>query len=111
MSQPTLGALELTILLAVVRLEGEAYGLAIRTDVSARTGHDYSVGAIYTTLDRLEQKGLVSSWTTAPIPTRGGRSRRQFKVTAVGTRAIRQAERVAKSVWAGVGRSLNPESA
>src|SRR5262245_12577925 len=109
MPSPTLGALELTILLAVARLGDDAYGLAIRRDVSARTGRDYSVGAVYTTLERLEAKGLVTSRTTAPTPVRGGRSRRHFQTTAAGGRAIRQAERVAKSVWAGVGSTLNPK--
>ena len=111
MASPTLGALELTILLAVARLGEEAYGLAVRRDVAARLDRDYSVGAIYTTLERLEAKGFVTSRTTAPLPTRGGRSRRQFRVTAAGSRAIRQAERVARSVWAGVGSTPNPEPA
>ncbi len=111
MSSPTLGALELTILLAVARLGDEAYGLAVRRDVSARTGRDYSVGAIYTTLERLETKGFVVTRMTEPLPTRGGRSRRQFTVTAAGHRAIRRAEQVARSVWAGVRSPLNPEPA
>src|SRR5688500_13779343 len=111
MPSPPLGTLELTILLAVARLGNDAYGLAVRRDVSARTGRDYSVGAVYTTLERLETKGFVTSRSTAPLPTRGGRSRRQFRVTAAGQRAIRQAESVARSVWAGVGRSPNPEPA
>jgi len=102
----TLGALELTILLAVARLADDAYGLGIRRDVSSRAGRDYSVGAIYTTLERLEAKGFVTSRTTGPTPTRGGRSRRQFKITAAGARAIRQAERVATALWAGVGRPI-----
>ncbi len=111
MPPPTLGALELTILLAVARLGDQAYGLAVRRDVSARLARDYSVGAIYTTLERLETKGFVVSRRTEPLPTRGGRSRRQFRVSAAGQRAIRQAERVTISVWAGVGSSLNPEPA
>ena len=111
MPPPTRGPLELTILLAIVRLGDEAYGLGIRHDVSARTRRDYSVGAIYTTLQRLEEKGLVSSRTTEPLPVRGGRSRRQFKVTAAGQRAIRDAQRVAASVWAGVNSPIKPEPA
>lgn len=110
MSTNSIGNLELTILLAVARLGAEAYGLALRKDVSSRLGRDYSVGAIYTTLQRLENKGFVTSWMTEPLPVRGGRSRRQFEVTAAGKRAIREAERVANSVWAGVG-SLNPRRA
>jgi PadR family transcriptional regulator, regulatory protein PadR len=98
-----LGTLELTILLAVARLGDEAYGLGIRHDVSARTNRDHSVGAVYTTLQRLETKGLVTSHTTEPLPVRGGRSRRQFRVTAAGHRALRNAQRLAASVWAGIG--------
>ena len=106
-----LGPLEITVLLAVARLGQEAYGLPVRRDVSTRTGHDYSVGAIYTTLERLETKGLVVSRRTAPLPTRGGRARKQFEVTAAGHHAIHAAERVARLVWGRVGNPLNPEPA
>lgn len=111
MAQPTIGALELTILLAVARLGDDAYGLAVRRDVSARTRRDHSVGAVYTTLERLQDKGFVSSRMGEPIAVRGGRARRQFKVTAAGHRAIRDAERVATSVWAGIATPINPEPA
>lgn len=111
MMPPSLGPLELTILLAVARIGDGAHGLAIRRDVSARTKHDYSVGAVYTTLQRLETKGFVSSRTTDPLPVRGGRSRREFKLTASGRRALRQAERVAASVWAGIATTMSPEPA
>jgi len=110
MPRPSVDALELTILLAVARLGDDPHGLAIRRDVSARTRHDYSVGAVYTTLQRLEEKGFVSSRTTDPLPVRGGRARRQFKVTAAGRRAMRDAEGVAASVWAGL-RTIDPEPA
>ena len=106
MTASTLGTLELTILLAVARLGPDAYGLAVRRDIAARTGRDYSVGAIYTTLERLEAKQLVASRTTDPTPTRGGRSRRQFKVTSAGHRAIRRAEHSARALWADF--SLEP---
>jgi PadR family transcriptional regulator PadR len=111
MSVPSVGKLELTVLLAVARLGDEAYGLAVRQDVSDRTRHDYSVGAVYTTLQRLEDKGFVSSRASAPLPVRGGRSRRQFKLTASGQRVLREAQRVAASVWAGVGTTIRPETA
>ena len=94
-STPGLGKLELAVLIAVATLGDEAYGLGIRHDVSVRRKHDYSVGAIYTTLGYLERKGLVKSWTTEPLPVRGGRSRRQYKVTAHGQRALREARRLA----------------
>jgi len=111
MTPPPLGTLELTVLLAVGRLGDDAYGLAVRRDVSDRTRHDYSVGAIYTTLQRLEDKGFVSSRTTEPLPVRGGRSRRQFRITAAGNRAIRDARRLAASVWDDAGITLRPEPA
>ena len=109
MRSRTLGTLELNVLLAVARLASDAYGLAIRRDVSVRLHHDYSVGAIYTTLERLTAKGLVSARTTEPTPRRGGRSRRQFTVTAAGREAIRHAQQLAASAWSGVGPFIAPE--
>ncbi len=90
-STPGLGKLELAVLMAVARLGDEAYGLGIRHHVSVRRKHDYSVGAIYTTLGQLERKGLVKSWTTEPLAIRGGRSRRQYEVSAQGHRVLREA--------------------
>ena len=111
MRDAPLGPLELTVLLAVARLGDESYGLAIRRDLAERTGRDYSVGAIYTTLQRLEEKGLVASRMTEPLPVRGGRARREFSLTGLGERALREARRVAASVWAGVGPTIDPEPA
>lgn len=108
MPTATLGALELTTLLTVARLKDDAYGLAIRRDLAARTGRDYSVGALYTTLQRLEDKGLLTSRHSEPLPVRGGRSRRIFKLTGAGARALREAERHATSMWAGFGKPLRP---
>jgi DNA-binding PadR family transcriptional regulator len=105
----TLGTLELAALLAVARLGDGAYGLAVRHDLSERAGRDYSVGAIYTTLQRLEDKGFLTSRASDPLPVRGGRSRRHFSLTGAGARAIRDAERKAVSLWAGVGTRIRPE--
>lgn len=91
---PGLGKLELAVLMAVAALGEEAYGLAIRREVSTRRKHDYSVGAIYTTLGQLERKGVVTSWTTEPLPVRGGRSRRQYEVSAHGQRVLREARQL-----------------
>jgi DNA-binding PadR family transcriptional regulator len=99
MKKLRLGSLELTVLNSVARLGEDAYGLGVRRDVSALLGHDYSVGAIYTTLARLEEQGLVRSSTTAPLPVRGGRSRRQFRLSAAGRQALREAERLAVRMW------------
>lgn len=111
MASPTLGTLELAALLAVVRLSDDAYGLAVRRDLAARTGRDCSVGAVYTTLQRLEDKGLLTSHATDPLPVRGGRSRRRFTLTGAGARALHDAERHAASIWAGVGTIMRPKPA
>jgi PadR family transcriptional regulator PadR len=95
MKKHRFGSLELTVLNAVARLGEEAYGLGVRRDVSEILGHNYSVGAIYTTLARLEEQGLLSSSTTAPLPVRGGRSRRQFRLSPAGREALREGERLA----------------
>lgn len=97
------GSLELATLLAVSRLGDGAYGAAVRRDLRERTGRDHSVGAVYTTLQRLEDKGLLASRASAPLPVRGGRSRRHFRLTGAGARAIRDAQRATMAMWVGVG--------
>ena len=111
MHAASIGTLELAALLAVARLRENAYGLAIRRDLAQRTGRDYSVGAVYTTLQRLEDKGLLTSRLSDPLPIRGGRSRRHFTLTRAGARALREAERHAASIWAGIGKTLRPRLA
>jgi PadR family transcriptional regulator, regulatory protein PadR len=111
MSRPTLGTLELSALLAVVRLGDDAYGLAVRQDLAERTGRELSVGAVYTTLQRLEDKGFLRSRASAPLPVRGGRSRRHYALTGAGARAIRDAERHAASIWEGVASRVRPKPA
>jgi len=96
---PGLGKLELAVLMSTARLGDEAYGLRIRREVSALHQHDCSVGAIYTTLSRLEAKGLVDSWMTDPLPVRGGRSRRQYRITSLGESAVREAAKLAARLW------------
>jgi PadR family transcriptional regulator PadR len=107
----SVGSLELAALLTVARLGDGAYGLAVRHDLSERAGRDYSVGAIYTTLQRLEDKGLLASRASEPLPVRGGRSRRHFRLTGAGARAIRDAERQSESMWAGVGTRMRTKPA
>lgn len=87
----SIGELETLILLAVLRLEGEAYGVSIRDEIAARTGRCLSRGAIYTALRRLERKGLVASVMGEPSPERGGRAKRFFGATEEGIEAVRRA--------------------
>jgi PadR family transcriptional regulator PadR len=111
MTQSSLGSLELAVILAVVRLGDDAYGLAVRRDLAERTGRDHAAGAVHTTLQRLEDKGFLRSHTSEPLPIRGGRSRRHFTLTGAGARALREAERHAASIWAGIGKPLRPRLA
>jgi DNA-binding PadR family transcriptional regulator len=88
---PVLGDFEQLVLLGVLRLGEDAYGAAIRQEIHARSGRDVSINAVYTTLDRLETKGLVRSWTGDPTPQRGGRRRKFYALRPVGLAALRQA--------------------
>ena len=87
-----LGEFEQLILLAILRLGDQAYGVTIRTEISVRAGRTVAPGALYTALDRLEEKGLVRSRMGEPTPQRGGRAKRYFTVTASGAKAIARAQ-------------------
>jgi PadR family transcriptional regulator PadR len=82
-----LGRFEEIVLLALVRLR-ETYGVPIRREIAERTGRDVSFGAVYTTLERLERKGYVSSRVGEPTPERGGRAKRYFRIEARGIGAL-----------------------
>jgi DNA-binding PadR family transcriptional regulator len=91
MPRHNLGELEQLVLLTVMRLGDHAYGAGIRAEVFARTGRSITPGAIYPTLDRLEQRGLVTSHWGEPTGERGGRARRHFALTRSGVAEIRRA--------------------
>ena len=108
MADSSVAPLEAAVLLAVARLGDDAYGAAVRRDVSERRGHDYAVGAIHTALQRLEDKGLLASWTGEPLPVRGGRARRYFRLTAAGAAALGRAREAAQRLWQLPGLGLEP---
>jgi len=85
-----LGEFEYLLLAAAVRLGEDAYGATIRADIEDATGRHCSIGALYTTLDRLEAKGYIKTWMGDPTPERGGRPKRMVRVTATGQRAARE---------------------
>jgi PadR family transcriptional regulator, regulatory protein PadR len=89
-----LGRFEHLLLLAVLRLGDEAYGMTIRRELAAHTGRDVAVGAIYTALSRLEARGLVSSKLGEPTPERGGKAKRFYRVLPAGRRAVEKAQAV-----------------
>jgi len=84
-----LGELELLVLSAVSLLEDDAYGVTIRREIDRRTGREAPMGVIYSALARLQQKGYVAFSLSDPLPIRGGRARKNVRLTAAGTRALR----------------------
>jgi len=97
-----LGEFEQIVLLAILRLGEDAYGVAIRDEIAKRTGRSTAPGALYTTLDRLEQKGLVSSRLGEPTPERGGRAKRYYAVSGEGAAAVERAQRCYQSLLEGL---------
>jgi PadR family transcriptional regulator, regulatory protein PadR len=97
-----LGEFEQIVLLAIVRLGDEAYGVPIKQDIEQRTGRALTVGALYRTLDRLEEKGYVSSAFSDPTPERGGRSKRYFRIKPLGLRTLRASREALTAMWEGL---------
>lgn len=94
-----LGEFEIYVLLALSRLRPEAYGVAIRQEITDRTGREIAIGAVYATLSRLEAKGLVVHEMSAPQPVPGGRARKYFDLTPAGERALtHSAEMMARMI-------------
>jgi DNA-binding PadR family transcriptional regulator len=108
-----IGEFEYLILSATARLDENAYGAAIRQEIESATASSCSIGALYTTLDRLEQKGLIKTWMGDPTPERGGRAKRMVRITAKGIRAASDfynaVMRSSKNVsWAVNGKRAQP---
>jgi DNA-binding PadR family transcriptional regulator len=102
-----IGEFEHIVLLAVLRLGGEAYGAAIRREIETRTGRSLTVGALYRTLDRLQMKGYVGSWFGDPTAERGGRSKRYFRVKPVGLKTLRESRNALAAMWEGLEPEVN----
>jgi DNA-binding PadR family transcriptional regulator len=103
MSQPsTLGEFEHLVMLAILRLDDNAYGVAIRAEIEKCAEQSVTPGALYTTLDRLTQKGWVDSQVGDPTPIRGGRAKRYYKVTAAGIAAVKASHRALQTMAAGL---------
>ncbi len=94
MRDDPLGRFEHQLLLAVIRLGDSAYGMTIRRELARHTGREVAVGAIYTALARLEQRGLVQSKLGEPTPERGGKAKRYYRVPAPGKRAVERAQAI-----------------
>lgn len=98
-----LGEFEHIIVLALLRLEDQAYGVTVRQEIEFRTKREVSIGAVYATLSRLETKGYVKSHRGDPTPERGGRSKRFFRVTPKGVAAVNRTQRALQSLTQGLG--------
>ena len=94
-----LGEFELMVLLSVIRLADEAYGVPLVRDLSELRGRDVSAGSVYAALERLEAKGLVTSSLGEATPERGGRAKRYFRVTEDGLRTAHETRRVLNQLW------------
>ena len=97
-----LGEFEYLLLAAAMRLGDDAYGAAIRQEIESATQNNCSIGALYTTIDRLEQKGLVTTWMGDATPTRGGRQKRMVRVTGKGVKEARAFHAAVTRVTRGI---------
>jgi len=97
------------ILLAVVRLRKEAYGVAIRNRLTVDTGATWAFGAVHVMLTRLEKKGLLESYLAEPTPQRGGRSKRIYSMTSLGLQTLTQIKKMQDKVWSDISEFSKAE--
>ena len=97
-----LGEFEQLVLLAILRLEEDAYGMTVRRELEETAQRKVTLGSVYGTLDRLEKKGLVRSWHTDADPVRGGHPRRYFEVSPEGYLALSRTQSMMERMWTGI---------
>jgi len=102
-----IGEFEYLLMTAAARLGDEAYGAAIREEIEAATGQRCSIGALYTTVDRLQTKGLLQTWMGDATPQRGGRAKRMIRVTPKGVQAAKDFYDAVTRVSRGVSWAAN----
>jgi DNA-binding PadR family transcriptional regulator len=96
------GEWELMVILALMRLGDDAYGVPICREIEQQTGREVALGSVYATLDRLSEKGFVFSRLGEPTAERGGRAKRYFRVTPTGVREVRKTQRALTNLWNGL---------
>lgn len=101
-----LAEFELLVMLAVLRQDDEAYGASIRREIEERTGRPVSIGAVYATVGRLGDKGLIEATMSEPLPVKGGRSRKLYRLTEAGRRAVQHSAGVLTRMLDGVDLSF-----
>jgi len=97
-----LGEFELLVMLTILRLGEDAYGVPISREIEQRTGRSVTFGTVYATLERLQKKGFVRSNLGEATPERGGRAKRFFRVTSAGLRTVRETKRNLVRLWQGL---------
>ncbi len=97
-----LGTFELIVILALIRLGDNAYGVPICEELEKRTGRDVAIGSVYAALERLESKGFVTSELGEPTPERGGRAKKYFRVTGRGLKEVKETRRSLVKLWDGL---------
>jgi DNA-binding PadR family transcriptional regulator len=94
-----LGEFEELVLLTIASLDEEAYGVAIKEDIEKRAGRSISIGALHSTITRLEEKGFLKSWLGDPTQERGGRRKRFFEITHSGKVALHEMKALRDELW------------
>lgn len=109
MAQQALGGFQQLVLLAVLRLDEEAYGARIQQEIEQTAGRTVTLSTLYITMDRLEKKGLVRSELSDPTPVRGGKAKRCYQLTRQGMLALSESRRELMRMWRGVEAHLEGE--
>jgi len=99
MTRRLLTDFEIMILLAVLRMENDAYGVTIAREIEDKAGRTVQLPAIYAALDRLEKQGLVRSWIGEATPQRGGRAKKHFALTAAGLGSVQDTRDALTALW------------
>jgi len=103
MSNPNaISNFELMVLLALIRLGDEAYGVPISLEIEKHSGHDVALGSVYAALERLQGRGFVSSSVGEPTPERGGRAKKYFRITGKGMKVVQETQRTLMRLWKGL---------
>lgn len=106
MTRESLGEFEQMVLIAILQLSGDVYGVPIVDEIHRRTGRKVADAAVYVALRRLEQRGFITSWMSEPTTERGGKARRCVKISPAGLRALRASRQAMDQMWKGLDASL-----
>jgi len=93
---------ELMVMLALIRLGDEAYGVPISREIEEHSGHDVALGSVYAALERLRDRGFVISSVGEPTPERGGRAKKYFKITGKGMKVVQETQQTLTRLWKGL---------